>query len=282
MQRQILATLFLTLAAGADAQWLNYPAPGVPRTRDGKVNLAAPAPKLNGKPDLSGVWHVQPSGLAEMKRLFGPDVNAIEVPGMEITTISKYGLNIFADFKPEDVPMRPEAGAIMAHRAPDAPNPEQLPSTYCLPLSFPLVTMLSEVSKISQAPGLTVIMLELNNGYRQIYTDGRKLPVDPNPSYMGYSTGRWEGDTFVVETIGFKDRGWLDVFGHPQGESLRITERYRRRDFGHLDVEYTFDDPKMYTKPFIVKTTHLLQADSDILEDVCGENEKDRAHMGLK
>ncbi len=282
MQKQILTTLFLTLAAGAHAQWLNYPAPGVPRTRDGKVNLAAPAPKLNGKPDLSGVWHVQPSGLPEMKRLFGPDVDAIQVPGMEITTISKYGLNIFADFKPEEVPMRPEAGAIMARRAPDAPNPEQLPSTYCLPLGFPLVTMLSEVSKISQAPGLTVIMLELNNGYRQIYTDGRKLPVDPNPSYMGYSTGHWEGDTFVVETIGFKEQGWLDVFGHPQSESMHITERYRRRDFGHLDVEYTFNDPKMYTKPFTIKTTHELQADSDILEDVCGENEKDRAHMGLK
>jgi hypothetical protein len=282
MQKQILTTLFLMLAAGAHAQWLNYPAPGVPRTRDGKVNLAAPAPKLNGKPDLSGVWHVQPSGLPEMKRLFGPDVDAIQVPGMEITTISKYGLNIFADFKPEEVPMRPEAGAIMARRAPDAPNPEQLPSTYCLPLGFPLVTMLSEVSKISQAPGLTVIMLELNNGYRQIYTDGRKLPVDPNPSYMGYSTGHWEGETFVVESIGFKDKGWLDVFGHPQSESMHITERYHRRDFGHLDVEYTFNDPKMYTKPFTIKTTHELQADSDILEDVCGENEKDRAHMGLK
>ena len=282
MRKLLLAALLATFGTGCYAQWLNYPAPAVPRTRDGKVNLAAPAPKLNGKPDLSGVWHVQPSGLAEMKRLFGPDVDAIEVPGMEITTISKYGLNIFADFKPEEVPMRPEAGAIMARRAPDAPNPEQLPSTYCLPLSFPLVTMLSEVSKISQAPGLTVILLELNNGYRQIYTDGRKLPVDPNPSYMGYSTGRWEGDTFVVETIGFKDRGWLDVFGHPLSESMRLTERYRRLDFGHLEVEYTFNDPKLYTKPFTVKTTHLLQADSDILEDVCGENEKDLAHMGLK
>jgi hypothetical protein len=280
-RKQLLAALFLMLGTGAHAQWLNYPAPGIPRTPVGKPNLAAKAPRAsNGKPDFSGVWHVQPSGLAEMKRVFGPDVDAIEVPGMEVTTISKYGLNIFADFKTEDVPMRPEAAAIFARRFPA--GPEVLPSTHCLPLGIPLVTLLSEVTKVIQTPGLIVIMLELDNGYRQIYTDGRKLPVDPSPSWLGYSTGKWEGDTLVVETTGLNDKGWLDVSGHPQSEAMQITERYHRRDFGHMDLEITMDDPKMYTTPFTIKVTHLLQADTDILEDVCGENEKDRAHMGLK
>jgi hypothetical protein len=99
---------------------------------------------------------------------------------------------------------------------------------------------------------------------------------------MGYSAGKWEGDTLVVETIGFNDRGWLDGIGHPQSEEMHLTERYHRRDWGHLDVEYTFSDPKMYVRPFTVKITHLLQADSDILEYICGENEKDRVHMGLR
>jgi hypothetical protein len=277
----MLAALIAMLGTGAQAQWVNYPAPGTPRTRDGKPNFAAKAPRLsNGKPDLSGVWHVQPSGLAEMKRLFGPDVDAIQVPGMEITTISKYGINIFVDFKPEDVPMRPEAAAIFGRRFPE--GPDVLPSTHCLPLGMPVVTMLSEVTKIAETPGLIVIMLELNNGYRQIYTDGRKLPVDPSPSWLGYSTGRWEGDTLVVDTIGLNNKGWLDVMGHPQSEAMHVTERYHRRDFGHMDVEITLDDPNMYTKPFTIKVTHLLQADTDILEYVCAENEKDRSHMGLK
>jgi hypothetical protein len=281
MRRVQITALLVALATGAQGQWVNYPTPGIPRTRDGKPNLTAKAPRApNGKPDLSGVWHVQPTGLAEMKRLFGEDVNAIEVPGMEIDTISKYGVNIFQDFKPEEVPMRPEAVEIFRRRFPD--GPEVLPSTHCLPLGIPLVTMLSEVSKIVQAPGVIVIMLELDNAYRQIYTDGRKLPENPSPSWLGYSVGKWEGDTLVVETVGLNDKGWLDVIGHPQSEAMHITERYRRRDFGHLDVETTLNDPKMYTRPFTVKVTHLLQADSDILEYFCAENEKDRAHMGLK
>jgi hypothetical protein len=221
------------MGISASGQWIGYPTPGTPRTRDGKPDLTARAPRAsNGKPDLSGVWHVQPTSVEEMKRLFGEDVNAIEVLGMEIDTISKYGLNIFQDVRPEDVPMRPEAV-------------EVLPSTNCLPLGIPLVTMLSEVSKISQTPGLIIIMLELNNSYRQIYTDGRPLPVNPSPAWLGYSVGKWEGDTLVVDTIGLNDKSWLDIFGHPQSESMHITERYRRRDFGHMDIEITMNDPAM-------------------------------------
>ena len=123
-------------------------------------------------------------------------------------------------------------------------------------------------------------LYEESNTYRQIYTDGRKLPDDPQPAFMGYSVGHWEGDTLVVDSAGFNDQGWLDAFGHPQSEDLRIRERFHRRDFGHMDLELTIDDPKMYTKPFTVKVTEVLIPDSDVLEYVCAENEKDRVHLG--
>jgi hypothetical protein len=276
-----LCILFVLLANCASAQWLNYPTPGTPRTRDGKPNLTAPTPRAsNGKPDLSGVWHVEPTPLEEMKRLFGPDVGAVTVPGMEPDTISKYAFNILLDFKPEDAPIRPEARALFLERAKGMGK--DLPATRCLPLGIPLSTMVSEVSKIVQTPGLILIMLETDSATRQIYTDGRKHPHDPQPSWLGYSVGKWEGETLVVDTIGFNDKSWLDALGHPRSEAMRIVERYRRRDFGHMEVETTIDDPKMYTKPFTVKVTHLLQPDTDILEYFCAENEKDRAHMGLK
>lgn len=278
-----MKTLFLATILGAtvSAQWVNYPAPGIPRTKDGKPNLTAKAPRANGKPDLSGVWHVQPNTREEMKQLFGPDVDAIEVPGMEIDTISKYGVTVFADYKIGEEPLTPAGAAIFGKRFPE--GPEVLPSTHCLPLGIPLVTLLSEFHKIIQTPGLIVIMLELNGGMtRQIYTDGRKLPVDPSPTWLGYSVGKWEGDTLVVQTTGLNDKGWLDIFGHPQSETTHITERYHRRDFGHMDVAITIEDPKLYTKPVTIQVTHLLHPDTDVLEYVCGENEKDKPHMGLK
>jgi hypothetical protein len=273
--------LFLLLLVGVDAraQWLNYPAPGTPRTRDGKPDLAAPAPRAaNGKPDLSGVWHVQPTSLEEMKRLFGNDIDTIQVPGMEIDTVSKYAINIFQDFKPGEAPVRPEVGKVLERRGDDKPEP--LPLTHCLPGGIPLSTLLSEVTKIVQTPALTLIMLELG-GVRQIYTDGRKHMSDPSPSWLGYSVATWEGDTLVVDTIGFNGKSWLDIIGHPQSETARVIERYRRRDFGHMDVEITIDDRMWYTRPFTIKVTHLLQADTDILEYFCNENEKDRQHMKL-
>jgi hypothetical protein len=164
-------------------------------------------------------------------------------------------------------------------RIPRRRQTESLPSKSCQPIGIPLDTLVSEVSKIVQTPGLTLIMLENDSVTRQIYTDGRKLPRDPSPSWFGYSVGKWEGDTFVVETAGFNDKSWLDVMGHPHSEALHLTERYRRRDFGHLEVETTIDDPRMYTRPFTVKVTHRLLADSDILEYICAENEKDAQHM---
>jgi hypothetical protein len=278
--RKLVLMAFLALATHtANAQWVNYKAPGTPRLPDGRPNLAARAPRASdGKPELSGVWHVQPTSREEMKKLFGNDVDTIEVPGMEIDTISKYAINIFQDLKPADWPVKPAVAEIVARRGDG--KPEALPLTYCLPGGLPMSTMLSEVSKIVQAPGLTLIMLELG-GVRQIYTDGRKHVPAAAPSWLGYSVGRWEGNTLVVDTVGFNGKSWLDLIGHPQSEAMRLIERYRRRDFGHMDIDITIDDPTYYTRPFSVKVTHELQADDDILEYFCNENEQDRKRMGL-
>ncbi len=274
-----LYVLFALLCTGAQAQWLNFPTPGTPRTRDGKPNLAAPVPRAaNGKPDLSGVWHVQPTPLAEMKRLFGARADATDVPGMELDTVSKYAVNILLDFKPDESPMRPEALEILRRR-----TQSDLPATSCLPLGIPLAGLLSEPIRIVQSPRLIAILFEADDKYRQIHTDGRALPKEfDQPAWLGYSIGKWERDTLVVETAGFNEKSWLDVIGHPHSEALRVVERYRRRDFGHMDVEMTFDDAKMYTKPFTISFTLELQADSDIFEYLCNENEKDRSHLGQK
>lgn len=273
--------LIALVGTSAYGQWLNHPAPGTPRTPDGKPNLTAPPPRAsNGKPDLSGVWHVRPDGKQELTRLFGAELikaaDATSVPGMELETISKYAINIFADLKPGEEPMRPEAAKLFGQRASGGVRD---PGVDCLPLGIPISSLVSEVHKIVQTPGLIVDLLEVDNAHRQIYTDGRKLPQDPQPSWLGYSVGRWEGDTLVVDTIGFNDRAWLDVLGHPRSEALRLTERFRRPNFGSLDIEMTFDDPKMYTKPFTIKVTHQLVPDSDILEYFCAENERDRTHV---
>ena len=274
----IIASMAVFLPQPASAQWLNYPDPRIPRTADGKPALAAPAPRaFDGKPDLSGVWHVESESLEEKRRLFGAAFGLVTVPGMEPTTTSKYGTDILIDYQPGAVVMTPEASAIFARRF---EGKELSPTERCLPAGVPRATLLSEVHKIVQAPGLILVMHELDGGMsRQIYTDGRPLPTDPSPSWLGYSVGRWDGDTLVVETIGFNDKTWLDSRGHPHSEAMRVTEKYRRRDVGHLDVEITIDDSRTYNKPFTVKVTHLLQADSDILEYVCNENEKDRVHM---
>jgi hypothetical protein len=272
---QRLFLFFAFVSSAAHAQWLNYPTPGTPRTSDGKPNLTAPAPRAaNGKPDLSGVWMHEHTPLAELKRLFGADVGATNVPGMEVETVSKYAINILVDFKAEDSPMRPEAAEIFRRRATGLED-----RGTCLPVGVPLGSLLSEPFKIVQSPRLMAVLYE--DTHRQIYTDGRVLPKEfEQPSWLGYSTGKWDRDTLLVETAGFNDKTWLDVIGHPRSEALRITERYHRRDFGHLDAEMTFDDPKMYTKPFTIKVTYELQANSDIFEYFCDENEKDSVHTG--
>ena len=281
MPRYRLFILFALLSTGAIAQWLNFPTPGTPRTRDGKPDLAAPAPRASdGKPDLSGVWMHELTSVAEMRRLFGAridDAVKVDVPGMEIGTQHKYAFDILVDFKPGESPLRPEAAELLKRAA------NRSPADVCMGHpGIPLADLLSEPMKIVQSPRLTIVLYEVDNLRRQIYTDGRVLPKEFDlPAFAGYSAGRWEGDVLVVETAGFNNKTPLDAMGHPHSDGLHITERFRRRDFGHLDYEMTFDDPKMYTKPFTIKVPHDLLADADIFESFC-ENEKDRAHLGQK
>ncbi|HEY7442689.1 MAG TPA: hypothetical protein VH701_09745 [Vicinamibacterales bacterium] len=236
------------LSAPVAAQWFNYPTPGIPRLADGKPNLDAPAPRMpDGKPDLSGIW-----------RGAGP----------------LYRFNIAQDLETQDI--HPWAEELFLQRVRD--SRKDSPLAKCMPVSVPFHNFFNLTRIVHTAPLLVMLYESPNSPHRTVYTDGRDLPKDPNPAWLGYSIGRWEGDTLVVTTAGFNDRGWLDSAGHPQTESLRITERMRRRDFGHMEYDITIDDPKVFTKPFTVKTVRLLAPDTDLLEDVC-ENERDQDRL---
>jgi hypothetical protein len=278
MHRRWVFVWLVVLSGTAQAQWLNFPTPGVPRTRDGKPNLSAPTPRTSeGKPDLSGVWMHEITTIAEMRTLFGPIIDAeiqTSVPGMELDTVHKYAISLLVDFKPDEQPLTPLGGKLFLQ------NLKRDPARVCAePPPFPLAGLLSEPIKIVQAPRITMVLYEAGNMFRQIYTDGRTLPREVNfPAFLGYSTGHWERDVFVVETAGFNDRVPLDIIGHPHSEDLRVIERFRRTDFGHMEMEVTFTDPKMYTKPITIKVAHTLMADADIFESFC-ENERDRVHL---
>jgi hypothetical protein len=236
-------------ATEASAQWLTYPTPGIPRTPDGKPNLAAPTPRTSdGKPDLSGIWTGSGGG--------------------------GYDRNIARDLKPADI----QPWAETYYQKQVLNEGKDSPRAHCLPDPF-VYYDLADMARIVQTPALIAVMYQgtTNSVHRTIFTDGRKLPVDPNPTWMGYSVGHWEGDTLVVDTAGFNDRNWLDLDGHPQTEALHITERFRRRDFGHMDLEITIDDPKAFTKPFSLKMARRLVPDTDLIESVC-ENDTSAPH----
>jgi hypothetical protein len=249
-----IAVMCLAASFPASAQWVNYPTAGIPLAPDGKPNLTASAPKTaDGKPDFSGVW---------------------------IAEDQKYFMDLATGLKPGDVAMQPWAEALQKQRVDNAHADD--PLAKCLPHGVPRVNTNGIFPfKIVQTPGLVVLLYEQMHLFRQVFMDGRKVANDPNPSWLGYSTGRWEGDTLVVETSGFNDKTWLDTaMGHPATEALRVTERFRRTDFGHLELQATIEDPKAYTKPWTTTTQkmHLL-IDSDLLEFICNENEKDAPHM---
>ena len=279
MRQRWLFIWLVMFSVTAQAQWLNFPTPGVPRTKDGKPNLTAPTPRTaDRKPDLSGVWMHETTTIAEFKHLFGPLIDAeiaTSVPGMELDTVHKYGVSMLADFALNQPPLTPLGGKLFLQHL-----SQRDPARVCAePPPFPLAGFLSEPIKIVQAPRMTIVLYEAGNMFRQIFADGRVLPKDVNfPAYLGYSAGRWEGDVFVVDTAGFNDKVPLDILGHPHSEDLRITERFRRIDFGHMDMEVTFTDPTMYTKPITIKVSHTLMADADIFESFC-ENERDRVHL---
>jgi hypothetical protein len=279
LRQAAVAVLCTAAVATAHAQWHNYPAAGIPRTKDGKVNLTARTPRTaQGKPDLSGVWGTDGTPPAEIEKLF-PGIADLAVPGDDPRGFNKFFMNVFADYKNEDVPIKPDALKLLLERAKTLGKDN--PTSHCLPAGVPMGDLLPVPRRFIQLPDLLVILYEGINPQRMIYLDGRKHILD-QPAWLGYSVGKWEGDTLVVDTRGFNDRTWLDAFGHPRTESMHIVERITRRDFGHIDVQMTFDDPGAYTKPFSIKFSQTLNPDTDVIEGVCNENEKDRQHLDSK
>jgi len=277
MDRTKLWVLAALLAATplAPAQWLNYPTTGIPRTADGKPNLSAPAPRAHGKPDLSGLWQTDSAPPELLERLVPSGTN-----GAGEEPLSQYFINIFSDFRAEDIPFLPAAAELYRERARNFTNVS--PISHCLPEGMPMLEMAPAPYKFVQMPGVTFLLYERDTTYRQVYTDGRKLPEDPQPSWLGYSVGKWDGDSFVVDSAGFNDRGWLDARAHTHSEALHLTERFHRLDFGHMEVLLTINDPKTYSRPFTVKLKQRLLPDTDLLESYCAENEKDVSHIEHK
>jgi hypothetical protein len=266
--RCALSTLIACVSAGlsAHAQWVHQPIAGAPRMADGTVNMAGPVPMVNGKPDLSGIWQVQ----GEPR---GP--NALF--GLGESTNSKYFRDVLSDFKPNERPLTP-AGAerLRKHSQPGAFSP----TLNCLPDGVPHGDLLPEPFKIVHASGVILMLYEVETTFRQIFTDGRTLPINPTPAWQGYSVGRWDGDTLVIETAGFNDSGWLDARGTGHSTEMRVEERFRRRDYGHLDLAVTITDPQTFTRPITFSVVEQLLPDTDLLEHYCVENERDAAHLG--
>ena len=270
--------LIALLAAPAlvHAQWLNHRTADIPRTPDGKPNLAAPAPRaVDGKPNLSGLWQTLSAPPEVLKRLIPDATN-----GAGEEPLSQYFINIFFDFKPDQAPIRPAAAELFRQRA--QTFMKESPISHCLPEGMPMVEMAPAPYKIVQMPGVTLMLYERDTTFRQVFTDGRKVPKDPQPSWLGYSVGKWDGDSLVVDSNGFNDRGWLDARGHAHSEDLHLTERFHRLNFGEMEVRLTIDDPKTYTKPFTIALQQRLLPDTDLLESFCAENEKDATHVDGK
>jgi hypothetical protein len=250
MKTVIVSVYMLMGLAGSPvaAQWLSLQTPGIPRTPDGRPNLSAPAPTQAGKPDLTGLWRISAVG---------------------------YTNQVTSDLSADDI--EPSATALFSQRQDNLFRDD--PAAFkCLPAGPPLFYGPMNLVRIVQTPTVIVVLYE-ELLYRQIFMDGRGLPKNPHPSFMGYSVGRWDGDTLVVDSTGFNDTTWLDYGGHPHSEALRMTERIRRTDFGTLQIDVRIEDPTYYKRAWTVPARGRLAADTEMLEYVCNENEKDQAHM---
>jgi hypothetical protein len=271
------------LPPSVEAQWPRHTDTGVSRTADGKVNMSAPAPRTpDGKPDLSGVW--ENLGWREGAAAGGSVSGTGGAPGSRSAESRRPpapSIAMFFDIGsaiPGGLPFQPWARALKDKRT--AENAKDNPDAHCLPLGNMQLHLHPEPRKIIWSPKQIVILYEGNGGVRQIFMDGRPLPgADAQPWWFGYSTGKWVGDTLVVETSGFRDGGWLDVNGSPLTEMGKMTERFRRVNVGTLEMELTVDDPKAYTRPWTVKVTQRLMPDDELIEFVCQENELSSAHF---
>jgi hypothetical protein len=249
-QRLILVVLVGSLALPLRAQWLDRKTPNAPRLPNGRIDLTAPVPKKDGKPDFTGIW--QSASLDYLQDL--------------------------ARLVPDGIPMQPWAADLTKLRSSGTIAYEE-PDSNCLPQGVPKINATPVPFKIIPATEGLIILYEAFGQYRQIFMDGRSLPPITNPTWFGYSIGKWDGDTIVIETTGFNGRAWLDSAGHPQTEAGRVTERLRRPDFGHLEMQITVDDPKAYSRPWTLTEKFNYQPDTEILEFVCLENERDLIHL---
>jgi hypothetical protein len=258
------------------AQWFKFPSPGAPRTAKGEVDLSAPTPRLaNGRPDLSGVWMTaEPAcvirGLmpvSALRKLIPPTLTC----PVRTASFSRQSINLGIDM-PEGLPYQPWLAKLVDERTANQAIDD--PHIRCLPDHFIRAYGLPHYLKFVQTPGLLVMLNEYNGVYRQVFSDARPLPEDPNPSWQGYSTATWDGDTLVVDSVGFRDDLWIDWGGSVITSAARVRERIRRPDFGHLEVEVTVDDPKAYTRPWTVTLRQLFGADTELIDEICAEGEK--------
>jgi hypothetical protein len=269
-----VSVLVVALASSVSAQWPSYPTPGVPKAADGKPDSTGPAPRTaDGKPDFSGLWlrgdgQLGPAGGGTL-RAPAPTFSV----GPPVTTFRDVGAN----YK-EGLPLQPWAADLVKARR--AENSKDNPDAHCLPMGLMQFHNHGQPRKIVQTPGLIVIMYEANYGLRQIFLDGRKLPTsDAQPFWYGYSIAKWDGDTLVVETTGFRDGGWLDIIGNPLTDAARMTERFRRPNFGTLEIDITIDDPKAYTKPWTVRVNQRVMLDGELIEFICLENQQFESYL---
>ena len=246
--------------------------PGVPRTADGKPNLTAPAPRApDGKPDLSGIWeNFRKPGDAPVRSVNAQFFN--DLPPTLINEFRDIGAGVAGG-----LPFQPWAAALRKQRMDD--QSKDNPDAHCLPLGLMQLHTHVDPRRIVQTPSLVAILYEANYGLRQILIDGRPAPAnDPQPWWYGYSRGRWDGDALVVETTNFRDGGWLDINGSPLTDAAKMTERFRRPNYGTLTIEVTVDDPKAYTKPWTVTLTQRIMVDEEMIEFICLENEQSSKH----
>jgi hypothetical protein len=255
MKRMLVvsAALLVTFSFAAEAQWDPYPVKNLPRNADGSVQMNAPPRRTaDGKVDLSGFW-------------------------MPLDPV-KHLLNLAADLPAGSVPLQPWAETLYKERIEN--NGKDHPGARCWPSGIPEKNNIPDGMKVVQTPDVMLFLYESRTIYRQIFTDGRSHPKnDPQPTWMGYSIGKWEGDTFVVDTVGQNGKTWLDMRGLPATEALHVIERFTRPTIGRINIDVTIDDPKAYTKPWNVNLTWRLIPDTELIESICEENNRDLPHM---
>ena len=279
-----LAVLGLAVASpDLAAQWIKYPTASVPRNADGTLNMSAPPPRMtDGKPDFSGIWTTaEPNArragtLSSPQQQGGPQEpqsagEALRAGNPDAITASRQMANIGVDLE-GGLPYQPWLVPIVKERTEN--NAIDDPHIRCLPDNFLRAYGLPHLLKFVHSPNLLVVLNEMNAGYRQVFTDARPLPKDPNPTWQGYSSAKWSGDTLVIDTIGLRDDTWIDWSGSVLTEAAKVREEIRRPDFGHLEIQVTVNDPKAYTKPWTVTLKQRIVVDTELIDEICLENEK--------